>query len=517
MDGFVDLDGVSMEEQKLLMEGFQQQQQQQQQQQDFTVRDSITSEDARAIEAAIFGDDTYATAGVPSTVGSGLRESDAMVIVSSDEENELPVVPAETRRKKKKKKKKISKEDRARVMGNSSPSLPHQNSGNPPKPEVVVVDDDDDDDDDDGNAGFGNVATRAPPTTNDRGAAVGDWLAVLNRLTVGPNFVKEYEEMYGDTHPTMSTEPFDVILNRVTSEYGLLLAYIHYPEHDNTVPYCFGVIGTQLFAELVNDQFTFWVGQMSKGDEEQVRSTFGVQEFPCIAIMGAVGVAGSLSLLQIVQGTLSADALICQLYELVDTYKPQLEAMKKKREEQQQGLAGVVPDDPLSPGRKVTREKSAADRVIRTEQQSAYEESLLMDRQREERERMEEAEQRVVLQSVEDAQRDAHRRKEEVIERRRQKASTLPPEPAKGDKDTCHLVLRTSNGQRIERRFLKDDTVQLVFDFIDSKVDDTGLIDPGTYALVTSFPRQRITDGDKTLIELGLCPKALVHIEFDAA
>lgn len=44
----------------------------------------------------------------------------------------------------------------------------------------------------------------------------------------------------------------------------------------------------------------------------------------------------------------------------------------------------------------------------------------------------------------------------------------LPPEPTKEDADSLELIFRLpDSGERVSRRFLKSDTVQLVYDFID--------------------------------------------------
>lgn len=50
--------------------------------------------------------------------------------------------------------------------------------------------------------------------------------------------------------------------------------------------------------------------------------------------------------------------------------------------------------------------------------------------------------------------------------------SILPEEPAADDKDACHIVFRLpGSGERVNRRFLKGDTVEVMYQFIDSIQD----------------------------------------------
>jgi hypothetical protein len=51
----------------------------------------------------------------------------------------------------------------------------------------------------------------------------------------------------------------------------------------------------------------------------------------------------------------------------------------------------------------------------------------------------------------------------------REKRERLPEEPAEKDPLACHIVLRLpGSGERVNRRFLKTDTVQIIYDFVDS-------------------------------------------------
>ena len=48
----------------------------------------------------------------------------------------------------------------------------------------------------------------------------------------------------------------------------------------------------------------------------------------------------------------------------------------------------------------------------------------------------------------------------------------MPIEPGADDKDACNIVFRLpGSGERVNRRFLKTDTVEVMYQFIDSIQD----------------------------------------------
>ncbi|XP_062090251.1 plant UBX domain-containing protein 9 isoform X7 [Humulus lupulus] len=85
------------------------------------------------------------------------------------------------------------------------------------------------------------------------------------------------------------------------------------------------------------------------------------------------------------------------------------------------------------------------------------------------------------------------------------KKASLPSEPALEDENAVTLLVRMPNGSRLGRRFLKSNKLQLLFDFIDFD----GVVKPGTYRVVRSYPRRafNVDDSSLTLSELGLTNK----------
>jgi FAS-associated factor 2 len=134
------------------------------------------------------------------------------------------------------------------------------------------------------------------------------------------------------------------------------------------------------------------------------------------------------------------------------------------------------------------------------QQEEAYHAALQEDM---ERQRQEEEEQ--ILEAQRLSEMEAKKKEKES------KKDLLPPEPEKGTAGSTHLAIRLPSGSRLERRFMKTDTLQTIRDFIESKVNETGF-EADQYTISSAFPRKTFTDSSVTLEEAGLIPQALLHI-----
>ncbi|KAL5727665.1 hypothetical protein ACHQM5_000834 [Ranunculus cassubicifolius] len=146
-----------------------------------------------------------------------------------------------------------------------------------------------------------------------------------------------------------------------------------------------------------------------------------------------------------------------------------------------------------------------AQRLLREQQDDEYLASLQADREKELK-AIEEAEtRRLSEQAAKEAALEEERQKEETERQLAAKEASLPMEPALGEENAVTLLVRMPDGNRRGRRFLKSDSLQSLFDFI-----DVGrVVKPGTYRLVRPYPRRAFSDGDSklSLSELGLTSK----------
>lgn len=91
---------------------------------------------------------------------------------------------------------------------------------------------------------------------------------------------------------------------------------------------------------------------------------------------------------------------------------------------------------------------------------------------------------------------------------------TLPEEPSKDDVNSLEIIFRMPlSGERVNRRYLKTDKVQLLYDFIDHLQNEKKCQFEGVegycenYRLIQSMPRKLFTDKEMTLETAGFYPR----------
>ena len=149
-------------------------------------------------------------------------------------------------------------------------------------------------------------------------------------------------------------------------------------------------------------------------------------------------------------------------------------------------------------------------RLIRSDTDWAYEESLRLDREKEaSRAAAEAAARKAEAEAAEAAAAAAAAAAREKEARDALVAAAndaLPDEPAAGGDDVVDIAVKLPDGRRVRRRFCKSHPLQSVFNFLDSHEH----LAPGTYRLMSQFPRRAFEDhapGAPTLEEAGLTQK----------
>ncbi|KAI8052903.1 hypothetical protein BDF22DRAFT_733809 [Syncephalis plumigaleata] len=240
------------------------------------------------------------------------------------------------------------------------------------------------------------------------------------------------------------------------SNLKFLLVYLHSEEHDETDGFCRNVLAsTQLCDFLTRHQFICWAGDIEDQEAFQVSTTLQATGYPFLAVVvlhmpGALSGASVLSssakmtVVDRLDGITNVDVIITRLQRAIDRYEGQLEAARAERRQRE------------------------VNRMLREEQDAAYQASLRADQEKERR--------------VREA-RELEERKRQEMERKRQEQAqlaqkraayqyylraNLPDEPLANEENTTRLGIRLSDGRRITRRFRGHDLVQDVFAFIDT-------------------------------------------------
>jgi len=157
------------------------------------------------------------------------------------------------------------------------------------------------------------------------------------------------------------------------------------------------------------------------------------------------------------------------------------------------------------------REERNQSHLLIEEQDRAYEAALQADQER--KRKQEEERQRQVLEQAEAeiqekarTQRLQEKHQEQLEKRRRMGTEPTPTEP-----DVCMIAFRLPNATRIERRFRTWDTLQLLYDFVET-LEEMECID--AFDLFLSFPRQSYFNRKQnTLLEVGLVSSTVIHVE----
>ncbi|KAK4796959.1 hypothetical protein SAY86_029285 [Trapa natans] len=314
-------------------------------------------------------------------------------------------------------------------------------------------------------------------------------------------FVAAFESEYGfmPTRLNFVSDGFMDALQRSRNAYKLLFVYLHSPEHPDTPVFCERTLCNDALAAFVNENFVAWGGNIRASEGFKMSNSLKASRFPfCAVVMAATN--QRIALLQQVEGPKTPEEMLVALQRVLEESAPVLVAARLDAEERRTNMQ------------------------LREEQDAAYRAALEADQARE-RQRKEEQEQ--LEREAAEAERKRKeeeearlRAEQEVAERaaalaklREEKALSLGAEPEKGP-DVTRVLVRFPAGERKERRFHSDDTIQRLYDYVDS----LGCLETGNYSLISNFPRV-IYGSDKlplSLKEAGLHPQASLFVELNS-
>ena len=123
--------------------------------------------------------------------------------------------------------------------------------------------------------------------------------------------------------------------------------------------------------------------------------------------------------------------------------------------------------------------------TIREEQDKALEDALKEDQEKE-RKKKEVEEQKKRVEEEENARvREEQDRKEKIAKAKIDYATRVPPEPSQSEIGVVRIVIKLPEGQRLERRFLKTDSLKCLYYYVFCHPDS-----PDDFDITTNFPRK---------------------------
>lgn len=309
-------------------------------------------------------------------------------------------------------------------------------------------------------------------------------------------FKQMLQQRYGANCPDFLETSWQDAAVQAHRQYKFLFVYLHSPEHEDTDEFCRQTLCDPDFVQYVNSTFLCWGGDIRKSDPFTFSSQLHVAHYPYIALLSGSNertkkVASS-------EGLAPPSHIMQMLQPAVEEHGAQLVADQADHNERQ------------------------LNRRLREEQDAEYQRSLLADQEREKQrvaEREAQEEQQRAAQQAQDAERAeqeaAEKKKTDLAsalqQRKANKKAGLQAEPPAGSSNTAAIRIRLPDGSTAQRRFLADQPLQVVYDFVDSLEQLTSM----TYSLATTFPKV-IYGSDKlqqTISQLNLVPQAVMLVQ----
>jgi FAS-associated factor 2 len=264
-------------------------------------------------------------------------------------------------------------------------------------------------------------------------------------------FKREFEEEYGENELPWFQGGFAQAQDLAKKELKFLLFVLMSPEHDDMESF---VRDTLLSGEVVDflkqssGEIVLWGGNVLDSEAFQVSQEYNCTKFPFTGLVCLTPKEGStrMGTVKRLAGPMPPATYLGEMRSAMEKYRADLS--------------------------RVRAERTARDaaRNIRSEQDSAYERSLALDRERARKRREEKAE-------AEEAERRAAHEAEEAarLEEKRQqwrqwRAATVATEPDASAKDVVRIALMmpaASGVGRIVRRFPAKTTMEELYAFIE--------------------------------------------------
>ncbi|KAK9885214.1 hypothetical protein WA026_010718 [Henosepilachna vigintioctopunctata] len=301
-------------------------------------------------------------------------------------------------------------------------------------------------------------------------------------------FIHEYDEKICDTHPVFYQGTFSQVLNDAKRELRFLLVYLHNTSSTEAEMFCRQTLNSPEVMTFVNTHFLFWACDANCNEGRRVRGVIRTSTFPSVSVL--VLRDGRMTVVGRVEGFHDSDTLLQRLASIVMDFEINLVQARAQRFE------------------------ASLNRSIRATQDEAYQESLRADQEKERRREEERQalleQQRLLAQEM----RAEEERRESIAKEKVESVTKVPSEPDPTDPEAIHVVFKLPCGLRLDRRFLKSHSLEVVFYFVFCHPKA-----PNTFEITTNFPKRILQcrpqfPGDKvlTIEEAGLGNKEVLFI-----
>ncbi|PYH45630.1 clathrin-mediated endocytosis regulator UBX3 [Aspergillus saccharolyticus JOP 1030-1] len=273
------------------------------------------------------------------------------------------------------------------------------------------------------------------------------------RRPLGPKdtaarFIREFEEEYGTNSIRFLENGYNMALEKAHRDLKILLVVLIAPEHDDTHGWVRDTLLSREVTDLVQDpqnEILVWGGNIQDAEAYQVANSLRCTKFPfAAAVVHTPNVSSTaMSVVARIPGTTSPSDFVEKLRTAITQNKEPLERIRATRAEQQ------------------------ASRSLREQQDSAYERSLAIDRERARQRREAEAAQQRAEQEAAERQAAEEKRIQDIQQWRQWRAQSIAAEPGADAKDAVRISVRLPSGERVIRKFAPDASIDELYAFVE--------------------------------------------------
>lgn len=264
-------------------------------------------------------------------------------------------------------------------------------------------------------------------------------------------FKREFDEDHGENNLVFFEGGLAQAHDLAKKELKFLLVVLLSPEHDDTAAFVRDTLLAPEVVSYINDKsnnIILWGGNVLDSEAYQVSREYACTKYPFSALVCLTPKEGStrMGIVKRLSGPMPAATYLSELQGAIEKYGADMAGVRAERSAQE------------------------FSRSLRDQQDSAYERSLAIDRERA-RERKEAAAAAAAAEKRALAEAEAAAvRADKCRQWKAWRATQIAPEPAAGDKDVVRVALKmpeASGAGRITRRFAQDAVVEELYAFVE--------------------------------------------------
>ncbi|KAE8748558.1 hypothetical protein FOCC_FOCC004734 [Frankliniella occidentalis] len=290
------------------------------------------------------------------------------------------------------------------------------------------------------------------------------------------NFIRSYEENYGNQHPVFYQGSYHQALNDAKHELRFLIVYLHSDDHQDNIDFCRQVLKDESVIQYINTHMLFWGCNVNSTEGYKVSQHLRENAYPFLAVLAMR--ESRMTVVGRMEGPMNFQTLLQRLQTIVADNENCLVAARNDRMER------------------------SLNQTLRAQQDQAYEDSLQADREKERLRRLEKEKKEAAERERRESERQEQLEREEIQRQKVELACKVPAEPSSDHPESVHVVIKLPTGKRLERRFLQSHPLEAIFLFVFCHPEA-----PDRFEIATNFPKRVLqceNNTQDTLADVGL-------------